>query len=236
MTTTMDDGAATSTAVAKSSEKPSISFDWTIEMSASGDETEATKATTIASSSKPHQTSSFLGPKLQDQHVMPMISPDDGSMAWDEASVSSMASKSLLCGPRVRFQGVTAFHTASQKTEDEEQSIIEKLQHDISRQRSLRKRKEKALIKLAGELTKRTEEVKQRDAKIVKQTKIIHQLQVEQAASTSSEQEVTHLRKELLRLQLSNDRLQTRWTSPFTVWNMAAVVMLACLIHFVSML
>lgn len=224
----MDDG---NMATAKPSENASISFDWTIEMTASGDEAEASISKGTMNAPK------TLVAKHQN---MPLISPDDGSMAWDEVSVSSIASKSILGGPRVRFQGVTAFHPAAQITEDEEKSMIDKLQHNISRQRSLRKRKEKALIKLARELTKRTDEVQQRDVTIAEQTKTIHQLQVQNAASSSSEQEITHLRKELLRLQLSNDRLQTRGMISLPGWSLIAAVIsiiLACwMVHLLRML
>jgi hypothetical protein len=252
----------------------SISFDLTIELTASGDENETNHphAANNTNNNDNHNTAmtTTIVPKTitrNSRHqpngknkfkiVMPLISPDDGSVsvasAWDEeASASSVASKMSIASystnpARVRFQGITAYQhhhppsaisalvAASAKGGAEDGSNVDKLQADIERQRSLRKRKEKALIKLAKELSKRTNEVCKKDQKIALQVDTIHQLEQQvlilssnaaaasaaanhgptnatttTTATTTADDTTTHLRKELLRLQLSNDRLQAQ--------------------------
>jgi hypothetical protein len=286
----------------------SISFDLTIELTASGDENEknqhpaannisndnnnnnntAMTTTTIVPKTITHSSSQNGTNKFK--IVMPLISPDDGSVsvasAWDdEASATSVASKSIASystNPntnRIRFQGITAYQhhhhpsaitavvAASAKGGGEADpkvvttatsNNVNKLQADIERQRSLRKRKEKALIKLAKELSKRTNEVSQKDQKIALQVDTIHQLEQQllivstqksssnaavaddaaghgqtntSSTTTTADDTTTHLRKELLRLQLSNDRLQAQLSHHHSRWPPAllAIVLVAIL-------
>jgi hypothetical protein len=204
----------------------------------------------------------------------------------EEASTASSlaSSKQSMAGSRsttstnrlVRFQGITAYqypagfrqggggvnpkgkvaNYSGLGTSAPPGTNLEKLQIDVERQRALRKRKERALIKIAKELSKRTHEVTQRDQRIAAQVETIHQLEQQLLIVTQQQQEqltkisattthsssaetmaaaqdetTAHLRKELLRLQLSNDRLQLQLSNNSRIPPMLlALVLIAILL------